>query len=166
MEYPGRLEEFTKEQMMDYLVQYPKGIKAEALQLQLVQCLSLQEILDMLKDSNPIIPKAILNARKKEFEKQLHSVMRQSLANTKTDVKKQENTTNNNGKEEEPKVVAVDNGDKTMEVIGKIFLSLLVIAGAFGIIYLVFYVLKVKQRSLIVPFWAVCVVPLLKSIWS
>ena len=119
MEYPDRIEEFTKEQMMDYLVQYPKGIKAEALQLQLVQCLSLQEILNMLKESNPIIPKAILNARKKEFEKQLHSVMRQSMANTKTDAKKQENTTNNNVTKEEPKVVAVDNGDKKKEVIGR-----------------------------------------------
>lgn len=166
MEYPDRIEEFTKEQMMDYLVRYPKGLRVRALQRQLVQCLPRQEILDMLKESNPIIPQAILNARKEELERELHSVMRQSMDNTKADTMRQDNTTNNNVKKEEPKVVAVDNGDKTMEVIGKIFLSLLVIAGAFGIIYLVFYVLKVKQRSLIVPFWAVCVVPLLKSIWS
>lgn len=165
MEYPGRLEEFTKEQMMDYLVQYPKGIKAEALQLQLVQCLSLQEILDMLKDSNPIIPKAILNARKKEFERELHSVMRQSMANTKNETKKQNNT-NNDVKKEEPKVVVVDNGDKTMEVIGKIFLSILLVIGVFVVIYIVTVLFGIKNQHWIYPFGFAVVIPLWKSIWS
>lgn len=165
MEYPGRLEEFTKEQMMDYLVQYPKGIKAEALQLQLVQCLSLQEILDMLKDSNPIIPKAILNAGKKEFERELHSVMRQSMANTKNETKKQNNT-NNDVKKEEPKVVVVDNGDKTMEVIGKIFLSILLVIGVFVVIYIVTVLFGIKNQHWIYPFGFAVVIPLWKSIWS
>lgn len=165
MEYPGRLEEFTKEQMMDYLVQYPKGIKAEALQLQLVQCLSLQEILDMLKDSNPIIPKAILNARKKEFERESHSVMRQSMANTKNETKKQNNT-NNDVKKEEPKVVVVDNGDKTMEVIGKIFLSILLVIGVFVVIYIVTVLFGIKNQHWIYPFGFAVVIPLWKSIWS
>lgn len=165
MEYPGRLEEFTKEQMMDYLVQYPKGIKAEALQLQLVQCLSLQEILDMLKDSNPIIPKAILNARKKEFERESHSVMRQSMANTKNETKKQNNT-NNDVKKEKPKVVVVDNGDKTMEVIGKIFLSILLVIGVFVVIYIVTVLFGIENQHWIYPFGFAVVIPLWKSIWN
>lgn len=161
MEYPGRLEEFTKEQMMDYLVQYPKGIKAEALQLQLVQCLFLQEILDMLKDSNPIIPKAILNARKKEFERESHSVMRQSMAKTKNETKKQ-----NDVKKEEPQVVVVDNGDKTMEVIGKIFLSILLVIGVFVVIYIVTVLFGIKNQHWIYPFGFAVVIPLWKSIWN
>ena len=151
--------------MMDYLVQYPKGIKAEALQLQLVQCLSLQEILDMLKDSNPIIPKAILNARKKEFERESHSVMRQSMANTKNETKKQNNT-NNDVKKEKPKVVVVDNGDKTMEVIGKIFLSILLVIGVFVVIYIVTVLFGIENQHWIYPFGFAVVIPLWKSIWN
>lgn len=166
MEYPNRIEEFSREQMMDYLVHYPRGMRAALLQHKLAQYLSFQEILDMLKDSNPIIPKAILNARKEEFEKQLHSGMRQSMANTKTDAKKQENTTNNNVKKEEPKVVVVDNGDKTMEVIGKIFLSILLVIGVFIVIYIVTVLFGIKNQHWIYPFGFAVVIPLWKSIWS
>lgn len=166
MEYPDRIEEFTKEQMMDYLVRCPKGLRVSALQRQLVQCLPRQEILDMLKESNPIIPQAILNARKEEYEREMHSVTRQSMAKTEADTKKQDYTTNNNVKKEEPKVVVVDNGDKTKEVIGKIFLSILLVLGVFVVIYIVTVIFGIKNQHWIYPFGFAIVIPLWKSIWN
>lgn len=163
MEYPTRIEEFTKEQMIDYLAHYPNGSRAAALQQYLVHYLSLQEISDMLKESNPIIPKAIINARKEELEKQLHSVVRQSIAN---EMKKQDITTNNDDIKEEPEVVVVDNGDKTMEVIGKIFLSILLVIGVFLVIHIVTVIFGIKNQHWIYPFGFTVVIPLWKSIWK
>jgi hypothetical protein len=77
-EFPNRIEEFTKEQTISYLTQYPRSLKAEALRQNLLESLKLSEIEAMLKEYNPCIPKDILKEQANSLRQNLGGLLNHS----------------------------------------------------------------------------------------
>lgn len=185
--YPKKIEEFTKEQTISYLAQYPNGLKAEALRQNLLESLTLSEIEAMLKEDNPCIPKDIL----REQASSLRQIMGGLLNRRKPEVKPQKDkpqtleATSFTQREKvvphQPKsvkkidssITPSSNKDRIShdnaqiafrETISKIILTILVVGIAIGIVIL-FDSIDINMDWIKIPF---CLggVAVLKMIWN
>lgn len=154
------IEMWTREQCEDYLKQYPKSLKSEAVRKRL----------------NYLAPKQHLDEQRKVSSAKVTDVLG-SVAQTKDDTRHIPETSSSktyvkpqstlaNPQKQTINTTNVDKHERDMDVVGKVILSVLVFGLCAFIIWIIKEIGGVDSTIYSAPCCAVVGIPLLRRIWK